>query len=101
VVRIGQGVGEEHKASRIRAVPQTQEVPQFMEGFLEGSFLEELRLAGEAIEFRPEAGQGDDGTFLTGVRQTKDKIELWHKEINLGYPKHQPVGARPNGCQQG
>ena len=45
-VRIGQGVGEEHDAGRVRAVPQAQEVPQFVEGFLEGPFLEELRDAG-------------------------------------------------------
>jgi hypothetical protein len=71
-----------------------------VEGFLEGPFLEELRDAGSAVEFRLEAGQGDDGAFLPGVGQAKDEIEIWHKEVNRGYPKHQPVAPWPIGWQQ-
>jgi hypothetical protein len=99
-VRIGQGIGEEHNAGRVRAMPQAQEVPQFVDGFLEGPFLEELRVAGQAIKFRLEAGQGDDGAFLLGIGQAKDEIKLWHKKIYPGYPQHQPVVAWPKGCQQ-
>ena len=98
-VRIAQRVGEEHNTGRIRAVPQAQEVPQFVDGFLEDPFLEELRVAGEAIEFRLKASCGDDGPFMQGVGQAKDEIELWHKEINLSYPKHQLVVPRPIGYQ--
>jgi len=56
-------------------------------------------LAGQAAEFRLETGQGDDGAFLPGVGKAKDEIEIWHKEVNRGYPKHQPVVPRPTGRQ--
>ena len=85
-VCIGQGVGKEHNAGRVGAVPQAQEVPQFMDCFLEGPFPDELRVAGQTIEFRLKASCGDDGPFMQGVGQAKDEIELWHKEINPGYP---------------
>ncbi len=80
-------------------MPQTQEVPQFVDGFLEGPLLEELGAAGKAVEFRLEAGQGDDGAFLPEVGKAKDEIEVRHKEVYCGYSKHQPVVARPRGWQ--
>lgn len=99
-VRIGQRVGEEHNAGRVGAVPKAQEVPQFVDRFLEGPFLEELTIARQAVKFRLEAGKGDYGAFLPRIGQAKDKIELWYKEIDPSYPKYQPVFAWPIGCQQ-
>jgi hypothetical protein len=73
---------------------------RFVDCFLEGPFLEKLRVAGQAIEFRLKAGQRDDSAFLPGVSQAKKEIELGYKEIDSSYPQHQPFVAWPIGCQQ-
>ncbi len=74
-------------------MPQAQEVPQFVDGLLEGPLPKEPRVAGLAVKFRLEAGQLDDGAFLPEIGQAKDEIELRHKEVDSGYPQHQAVAA--------
>ena len=56
-IGVVQGIGEEHDAPRVAAVPEPGGMAQLVDGFLDGPFWKEGVIGGRALELRPQAPQ--------------------------------------------
>ena len=87
-------MGRAHDAEVVRAVAESESVAQFVEGFFQKTFREEVRVIGHAIKLLVKAVQRDHRAVVKELRFPKDEGQNGDIEVCLGYSQHAPTIGR-------
>jgi len=97
LVGVGEGVGEAHHAV-VGAVVETEDVAEFVEGFLVDALEVEGGFVAQPGEDWAESGEGDEGVVV-GLGDAEDEVELRDEEVQVH--EGEPVDTAGHLCSEG